>query len=677
MAIRVTNVTAQMLFDSPDIFRTLSHTLTLTQEPFARKIRVANFTLQVLQLEAFAAQLTDNLSFTDSAINFLVVGDFIPLNQTMSLTDRIDLCIDPNPPGGGIDCYRVVEHELTFIQTAFAENFTKEFQQPLGIHDSVRFCFGAPWSAIEITHNLLFISQVTTLEPQSVTDTIVFVQNVDTLQDDLSHFIDFIQEVSVGKGSDIIDVLSFSQTIQSQSDFLRVVENANFIEHAMTYYIEDACSKKEYKQFSGEGSASGIPDQRLVFDANMALEATTANDLLILRNPETDDIDRIGFSRINRETRGGELNIFGDPIWAKVNTLLFTIVALADGSKNNCPDVIVTTLDFFQTYLGEEIVIHDYTGTSWRGIVTTPNERATEDADGWWTLAFEFEGVAQPGSIPQNAMVLTDALTFNADWARGLSNAMVLIQAVTVGGDINISVSDTLNFIDGVTGVQDIDILHDDFTAGSAVDLHGTSPTIGISTWSAHQEFQDNGTTVDPARGGGYYPFTPVSGTFYELTFETANVVTYLDGFNCIWGFYEDVTVDDLISGPTADGTLNPTAAKAVHLQRDIGVADRQRAYRRGSDSDGTADTQDYTDATLRDNADNALDLRLELDTTGGDGNWTARWLAKDVVDGSYTEVGPAIALLSENIGAVGFSTDSGGVELSTDDIRLKELRPI
>lgn len=677
MAIRVTNVTAQMLFDSPDIFRSLSHTLALTHEPFARKIRVANFTLQVLQIEEPAAQLIDNISFSDEVFATHIPNDFYPLVDTLLLTDQIGLCIDPNPPGGGLDCFFSFEDQITFVQTTFAENFTKEFIHPLGLHDHARYCFGAPWSAIEITHDLGLLSRVTTLEPQSITDTIVFVQNVDLLSDDLSHFIDFVQEVSVGRGGDIVDVLSFSQLLETQNNFLRVVEDANFIEHAMTYFIEDGCTKKEYKQFSGEGSAAGIPDQRLVFDANMALEATTANDLLILRNPETDDIDRIGFNRINRETRGGELNVFGDPNWAKVNTLLFTIVALADGSKNNCPDVIVATLDFFQNYLGEEIILHDHTGTSWRGVVTTPNERATEDADGWWTIAFEFEGVAEPGSVPQNAMVLTDTLTFNADWARGLSNALVFTEVVTVGGDINISVSDTINFIDGVTGVQEIDILHDDFTAGSAVDLHGTSPTIGTSTWSAHEDYQDDGTVVDPVRGGGYYPFTPVSGTFYELTFETANVVTYLDGFNCIWGFYEGVTTSNVISGPTADGTVNPTAAKAVHLQRNVGVADRDRAYRRGSDSDGTADTIAYTDATLRDNADNALDLRLELDTTGGAGNWTARWLAKDVVDSVYTEVGPATSMLSENVGAVGFSTDSGGVELTTDDIRLKELRPI
>lgn len=676
MAIRVVNVTAQMLFESTDIFRSFTDTITFVQEPFARKIRVANFSVQVLQLQSPAASVVDSLTLSDNVFQQLVFSERTPAENTLVLTDRIERCLELQSNPGFDICWREVEDTISFSQVAIADNFHKRFNQGLGIHDGAAACFGAPWLPVAVSDNIAFIQALTTLEPQSVVDVILFVQNVDTLKDDLSHFIDFEQEVLVGRGSDITDTISFSQTIGSESDFLRVVQDANFIEHAMTYYIDDPCNKKNYVQFSGEGTADSIPAQRLVFDANMALEATTVKDLLVLRNPETDDIDRLGFNRINRETRGGELNVFGDPNWAKVNTLLFTIVALADGKLDNCPDVIVATLDFFQTYLGQEILLHDYTGTSWRGVVTTPNERATEDADGWWTLAFEFEGVAEPGSVPQNGMVLSQQLSFNADWARSLSNTLTFVDSVFVTS-LAQSPTDTLNFVDTVTGTLEHTVLDDDFTSGSAVDLHDTSPTTGTDTWSAHQEFQDDGTMVNTVRSGGYYPFTPVDGTFYELTVLAANVVTYLDGFNCIWGYYEGIVPSDVSQGAPYDGTSNPTAAKAVHLQRNVDTANRERAYRRGSDSDGTADTITYTDATLRDNADNALDLRIELDTTGGPGNWTARWLAKDVVDGTYTEVGPTTPLLSENIGSVGFSTDSTGVELTTDQITLLELRPV
>jgi hypothetical protein len=339
--------------------------------------------------------------------------------------------------------------------------------------------------------------------------------------------------------------------------------------------------------------------------------------------------------------------------------------------------VINETLDFFQTYLGEVIIIHDHTGTSWRGVVTTPNERAVEDAEGWWTLSFEFEGEAEPGSVPQNHLGITDSLTMNADWVRPLGDTMTITDSVSVTS-LHQIIEQDLGLSDSIGGSTfEHTILNDDFTAGSAVDLHGTSPGTGTSTWSAHEEYQDDGSMVNPIRGGAYYPFTPVDGTFYLLDVQSAAVITYEDGFNCIWGFYEDVTPDDTSQGPPYDGTLNPTAAKAVHLQRNIPTGNRDRAYRLGSDSNGAQHTKRWTDATLRDISDNALDLQIELDTTGGAGNWTARWLAKGVLSGTYTEVGPETALLSENIGAVGFSCDSTGVEMTTGEITLTEQRPI
>jgi hypothetical protein len=676
MSIRVYNVTAQALFSSTTVARGVTDTITFTEEPFARKIRVAQFTVQLLQSEGGSTRsLSDNISLSEIVSGFLVQGERSPASNTIELADYADYGIDPTPVGGGTDWYRWAGNTIEFTQVAFAENFTKALVQSVGIHDSVGYCFGAPWAAISVTDTITLEDRVSTIEPISIIDTIVFTETVSTLGNNLEDFLDLVQSVSVGKGQDLVSTITLTQDIDSKSDFLRTVQDANIVEHAMTYFVDDGCNRKIYAQFSGEGSADSIPDQRLIFDANMALEATTADDVLILRNPETDDGDRLGFNRVNRETRGGELNVFGDPVWAKVNTLLFTIVALSDGK--NCPDVINETLDFFQTYLGQEIVLHDHTGTSWRGVVTTPNERAVEDAEGWWTLSFEFQGEAEPGSVPQSVMNITDTLTMNADWNRPLIDTMNITDSVSVTS-LHQIIEQDLGLSDSIGGSTfEHTILDDDFTAGSAVDLHGTSPDTGVSTWSANTEYQDDGTIVNPIRGGGYYPFTPVNGTFYLLEVQSAAVVTYEDGFNCIWGYYEDVTPDTDFQGPAYDGTINPTAAKAVHLQRNIPTADRDRAYRLGSDSNGAQHTKRYTDATLRDVSDNVLDLRIELDTTGGAGNWTARWLAKGVIASTWDEVGPETKLLSENVGAVGFSTDSNGVELTTDRIILTEQRSI
>jgi hypothetical protein len=664
MAIRASNVTAQILWSSTEVLRSISDTITFVEEPFARKILVTNFTVQVLQLEAGVfGNASNSLALVDEVFEFLAIDDFKPMSHTLVFTDSV---VSPNWP--------IVFDTIAFTDEARSSLHNRSVSQMMGLHDGAGYCFSAPWQPIEVDDVIEFEDRVSQLEPQNVTDPITFVDTVDHSEIDGDQFIDFTDEVSVGFGYDLSSTITFTDAIDTSSDFLRVVEDANFIEHAMTYYIDNGCNRKLYARFIGEGSADGIIEQRLTWDSNMVLESL-GGDLLALRNPETDDNDRIGFNRINRETRGGELNVYGDPGWAKVNTLLFTIVALSDGK--NCPDVINATLDFFQTYIGQEIILHDWTGTSWRGVVTTPDERAVEDSDGWWTLSFEFEGEAEPGSVPASSMSLDDDLSFNADWTRALTDDLGLTDTVHVGGDIYLELTDDLDLEDGLIGTQEITMMQDLLSSGAAVDLHGTTPNTGSSTWSAQEEYQDDGTMANPSNAGAYYPFAPVSGTVYELTCDSAHVVTYEDGYTCIWGLFEDVTTDTLLQGSTTNGNLNPTCAKAVHLMREVNGSIRNNAYRRGSDSDGAADTIQWTDATLRASADTTLDLRIILDTTGGPGNWEVTWQAKATASGSYTEVGPSTALLSENIGAIGFSNDSILTELTTETITLLELRPI
>ncbi len=178
-----------------------------------------------------------------------------------------------------------------------------------------------------------------------------------------------------------------------------------------------------------------------------------------------------------------------------------------------------------------------------------------------------------------------------------------------------------------------------------------------------------------PIEAGAYYPFLPVAGTVYELTFEGAHVVTYDDAENCIWGFFENVSLSDTSHGPPSDGTIDPTTTKAAHLMREVNGGQRNNSIRRGSESDGVFDTQQWTDATLRTHSDTTLDLRITLDTRSS--KWTTLWEAKLEASGTYTEVGPTTNLQSESIGAVGFSNDSVNTELTLDKIVLLERKPI
>ena len=54
----------------------------------------------------------------------------------------------------------------------------------------------------------------------------------------------------------------------------------------------------------------------------------TVTDSVTLRAPNLGNKDRLSFNRILRETRGGTLVVFADPIWPKIQTLVLTFSGL-------------------------------------------------------------------------------------------------------------------------------------------------------------------------------------------------------------------------------------------------------------------------------------------------------------------------------------------------------------
>jgi phage-related protein len=109
-------------------------------------------------------------------------------------------------------------------------------------------------------------------------------------------------------------------------------------------------------------------------------------DTLDMRAPDLGNRDRLAFNRINRETRGGTLIVYADPMWPKLQTLALTFSGL---KKEIAHDL----LTFISAHLGEEIKLLDWEGRQWTGVIMTPNEPITEDSKNRFTATFEFEGV--------------------------------------------------------------------------------------------------------------------------------------------------------------------------------------------------------------------------------------------------------------------------------------------
>jgi hypothetical protein len=121
--------------------------------------------------------------------------------------------------------------------------------------------------------------------------------------------------------------------------------------------------------------------------------AGTVTDSVTLRAPNLGNKDRLSFNRVLRETRGGTLVVYADPIWPKIQTLVLSFSGLHDTEAQEL-------LEFFDNHLGQEIGLLDWEHQYWVGIVTTPDDPVVQDGKDSFSASFEFEGELDPAWTP-------------------------------------------------------------------------------------------------------------------------------------------------------------------------------------------------------------------------------------------------------------------------------------
>ncbi len=294
-------------------------------------------------------------------------------------------------------------------------------QDNLVISQTVNAYHGVPWAAVEFEHPIAFVQAVNLSLPAEAENTLNFVDEMYRLQTPTSN-IAFVQTMDSGKSKDVDEsALALTQSAETSNEFVRVMAATSFIGHSLTYYVESPCSTKAYTPFIGENTIPNAPtppdDEEPIVQADptgtrfqLSYPAlATPTDTVELRAPELDNVDRLAFTRISRETRGGKLSVFADPAWPKTETVIATFIGLTRTE-------VETLQTFFVAHIGEEIGMQDWEGREWVGVVTTPNESAVNDGgknvcgDKGWTITFEFEGVLVDGHAPNNSLSLSQTV---------------------------------------------------------------------------------------------------------------------------------------------------------------------------------------------------------------------------------------------------------------------------
>jgi hypothetical protein len=162
--------------------------------------------------------------------------------------------------------------------------------------------------------------------------------------------------------------------------------------HAVGFVLISAESLiTQYHPFVGEGSGGPVPPPAscptptVAPPCRLCYPVTSPTEFLILRSPEFSNKDRLQMNRISRETRGGTLVVYADPMWPKLETLVLTFRGL---SASQVQDY----LTFVRNHLGLEVGFVDWEGFYWKGVILNPEEPTVQDSKEVFTVSFEFEG---------------------------------------------------------------------------------------------------------------------------------------------------------------------------------------------------------------------------------------------------------------------------------------------
>jgi hypothetical protein len=228
--------------------------------------------------------------------------------------------------------------------------------------------------------------------------------------------------VDFARASRIIPLSDSITLYDSASRLLKAGRSASSIitlQQSVTFSLIRASSLEQYCPFVGEGGSGaptpppttlagpipGIQAQfQLVYPA-----AGTTTACVSLRAPNLGNKDRLTFNRVLRETRGGTLLVFADPIWPKIERLVLNFSGLW---QNEAQDLLA----FFANYLGLEVGLLDWEQRYWTGIILTPEHPVIEDSFNRYSASFEFEGSLSsinPLVVPEVPTVIDPRMSTN------------------------------------------------------------------------------------------------------------------------------------------------------------------------------------------------------------------------------------------------------------------------
>ncbi len=193
-----------------------------------------------------------------------------------------------------------------------------------------------------VADEIVYVFIKNTAVAKSVTSTITFGQDVSGAKG-IAATITFGQIIVQEVGRGISDDITITQTIgEIRRSNITVTDNLSLGD--TTSYTKNENAREvlcTYTPFVGITSDDNAPtppptsSPTLIPISEITLTCEAAGTSITLRNPEHGDKDISQFQRVNRETRGGTLVVFSDPIWPRTQKIILEF-SLKTQSRLSC-----------------------------------------------------------------------------------------------------------------------------------------------------------------------------------------------------------------------------------------------------------------------------------------------------------------------------------------------------
>jgi hypothetical protein len=204
-------------------------------------------------------------------------------------------------------------------------------------------------------------------------------------------------------GNSTLDLTQTAGVVHTQS---LAGDNTIGVTQAAAYTLIVGSTICDYSPFVGTSSDPNAPTPpsetidglmpvieapfQLVYPA----DGSAVTDSVTLKTPNLGNLDRLAFNRVLRETRGGTLIVFADPIWPKIQTLVLSFSGLKQTEA-------MAVLTFIEAHLGLEIGLIDWEHRFWKGVIINPDTPIIQDGRDSFTVSLEFQGELDPDWTPQ------------------------------------------------------------------------------------------------------------------------------------------------------------------------------------------------------------------------------------------------------------------------------------